>query len=242
MTAAPDSTEDLSLRPLHDLEASQYEWQTEKTTLIVEALRSLRPSGALADVGCHTGLATAAFRAAGFSRAVGFDINEPALSRLALRNIEARRWHAGNEPCPAADGEFEATVAGDIIEHVVDTDSFVDELRRVTAPGGHVVITTPNLAFWLSRIRLLLGKVPWSYPGASYTARSDIMVDPNHIRVTTRQEWQALFEARGLPVEDVRGWSMFHAIGGNPTRKALDRLLTRRPDLAFGLMFLLKKT
>lgn len=236
------SSEDSSLKPFHDLEASQYEWQTQKTVLIVEALRALRPSGTLADVGCHTGLATAAFRATGFTRAVGFDINAHALSRLALRDIEAREWHAGDEPCPAADGEFEATVAGDIIEHIVDTDSFVDELRRVTRPNGHVIITTPNLAFWLSRVRLLLGKTPWSFPGASYTVRSDIMVDPNHIRVTNRQEWQALFEARSFKVVAVRGWSMFHAIGGNPTRKAVDRFLTRWTSLAFGLMFVLRKS
>lgn len=225
-------------------EEEQFRWQSEKVSLIQHMLRGLNPRGVLADVGCFTGITTALFRSTGFEKAVGFDVSEEVLLRAATRGIEPRRWRAGEERCPAADGEFDVVVAADVIEHIVDTDTFVDELYRILRPDGRIVVTTPNLAFWISRIRLLIGKPPWSYPGASSTVRSDIMVDLNHIRITTRHEWETLFGARSLVVEDVRGWSLLHAVSGGlgvRVRQVIDRWMTRFPKYAFGLLFLLRK-
>lgn len=225
-------------------EGEQFRWQSEKVALIQNILRGLNLHGVLADIGCFTGVATAMYRSTGFERAVGFDICEKALTGAAARGIECRRWLAGQERCPAADEEFDAIVAADMIEHIVDTDAFVNELCRILQPEGRIVVTTPNLAFWISRIRLLLGKQPWSYPGASSTVRADVMVDLNHIRITTRTEWEALFKARSLAVEDVMGWSLLHAVRGGVgirVRQIVDRWMTRFPDYAFGLLFLLRK-
>ena len=176
--------------------------------------------------------------------AVGFDISEEALSRAQTRGIEPRRWKVGKESCPAIDEEFDVIIAADIIEHIVDTDEFVKEIYRILRPDGWLIVTTPNLAFWLSRIRLLLGKPPWSYPGSSSTVKEDIMIDLNHIRITTRQEWEALFKACSLKVKEVRGWSILGQISGGigvKTRKAIDKWITKFPNFAFGLLFLLQK-
>ncbi len=225
-------------------EQEQLRWQSAKVALVQNILRGLNPHGILADVGCFTGSATLLYRARGFERAVGFDMCEEALARAAACGIEARNWMAGKERCPAVDEEFDVVVAADVIEHIIDTDLFVNELRRILRPEGRIVITTPNLAFWLSRIRFLLGKQPWSYPGASSTVRADLMVDLNHIRITTRREWDALFKAHSLAVEDVRGWSILHAVSGGAgirVRQTIDRWMTRYPEYAYGLLFLLRK-
>jgi SAM-dependent methyltransferase len=47
-----------------------------------------------------------------------------------------------------------------VIEHLVDTDGFIQELRRCLKPGGHLIVTTPNLASFENRIRILLGFYP----------------------------------------------------------------------------------
>jgi hypothetical protein len=117
-------------------------------------------------------------------------------------------------------------------------------LYRILHPDGRLIVTTPNLAFWLSRIRLLFGKPPWSYPGPSPTVKEDLMIDLNHIRVTTRREWEALFRAASFEVENLVGWSLLHAIDGGVrirARRAVDRWMTRFPECAFGLLFVLKK-
>jgi len=217
-----------------------YRWQAEKIDLIEDTLKGLRRHGALVDVGCFTGWATARYKALGFARAVGLDISEFALERAANKGIEPRSWHAGAERCPAGDGEFDTVIAADVIEHIVDTDAFLSELHRILTPRGTMIVTTPNLAFWLSRIRLLLGKPPWSYPGTSPTVRADVMIDLNHIRVNTRREWEALFGKSEFDVRRARGWSILHAHGasiGVRLRRAVDRVMTRRPETAFGLLF-----
>lgn len=229
-------------------EQEHLRWQEEKVRLIERVLREELLRGgsaqALGDVGCFTGLATRRYRDTGYARAVGFDASEAALARVREHGLEGRSWLAGTAPCPAEEGEFSALVAADVIEHIVDTDAFVSELRRVTRPGGLLVVTTPNLAFWLSRLRLALGRVPWSFPGASPTVRADSQVDNNHIRVTTRAEWEALFRSQGLGVERVLGWSILGAIQGGAkvrVQRALDRRLTAWPELAFGLLFQLRR-
>lgn len=222
-------------------ENEHFRWQGQKIELIKNVLMRIGPVGSLADIGCFTGLATVRYKALGFSSAVGFEASEQARTVAASRDIETRRWLIGDGPCPALDAEFNIVVAADIIEHLVDTDEFVRELCRILKPDGHLIVTTPNLAFWLSRVRLFLGRVPWSYPGASATVKTNSQVDLNHIRVTTKAEWEGLFQTHRLVVCDVRGWSILPAIGGNHTRKSIDRWLTRVPTLAFGLLFLLRK-
>ncbi|HYR43558.1 MAG TPA: class I SAM-dependent methyltransferase [Terriglobia bacterium] len=229
---------------LVDDEKEYFRWQSQKVDLLVSILRELNPHGTLADIGCFTGAATVAYRSTGFDQAVGFDLSPDALGVAAARGIEPRPWHIGEEPCPAAASEFDFVVAADIIEHIVDTDEFLRELWRILKPGGSLILTTPNLGFWLSRLRLLLGKPPWSYPGASSTVREDLMVDLSHIRITTRREWEALFRARSFKVEKRRGWSILGAKGNRVSvcaRRAIDRWATRFPDLAYGLLFVLRK-
>jgi SAM-dependent methyltransferase len=229
---------------LVDDEKEYFRWQSEKVDLLVSTLQQLNPRGTLADIGCFTGAATVAYRSTGFDHAVGFDSSRDALSLAAAKGIEARAWRIGEDLCPAAHSEFDFVVAADIIEHIVDTDAFLWELWRILRPDGFLLLTTPNLGFWMSRLRLLLGKPPWSYPGASSTVRDDLMVDLNHIRITTRREWEALFRARSFELERRRGWSILGAKGnhiGVRARRMIDRWATKFPDLAFGLLFVLRK-
>src|SRR6185503_15212558 len=44
---------------------------------------------------------------------------------------------------PFRDGSIECIVAAEIIEHVTDPAAFVNELYRVLAPGGKLVVSTP---------------------------------------------------------------------------------------------------
>lgn len=211
--------------------------------LIERVLLDLDPKGrTLADVGCFTGAGTARFKALGFRQAVGLDASEVALQKAAQR-VEARRWLIGEEKCPASDGEFDFVVASEIIEHLVDTDGFLKELRRILGDGGRLIITTPNLAFWLSRLRLLQGRVPWFYPGASPTVKTDNITVLSHIRLSTISEWEGLFRAHALNVNEVRAWSLLPAIvgPGRPLLRFIDRWMTRYPKLAFGLLFVLQK-
>jgi predicted TPR repeat methyltransferase len=113
--------------------------QREKVELIKRTIQGIQQRGVLAEVGCFTGITTEQYRP-GFERAVGFDASEMALAVAAARGIDARRWLAGAERCPASDSEFKVMVAADIIEHIVDTDGFMLELSRILAPDGFLIV------------------------------------------------------------------------------------------------------
>lgn len=61
---------------------------------------------------------------------------------------------------PFKDNTFHIIYAGDIIEHLYDTEFFLRECYRCMVDNGILVLTTPNLATLQDRIRFLFGKSP----------------------------------------------------------------------------------
>ncbi len=47
-------------------------------------------------------------------------------------------------PYPFEDNEFDLCVSNHVIEHVPDVISFVEELHRITKPGGMIKLVTPH--------------------------------------------------------------------------------------------------
>ncbi|KKQ53539.1 MAG: Two-component response regulator [Parcubacteria group bacterium GW2011_GWD2_38_11] len=61
---------------------------------------------------------------------------------------------------PFEDNLFDVIVIGEIIEHIYDTDFFLQEIKRLLKPSGKLIISTPNIASFGRRIFLFLGKNP----------------------------------------------------------------------------------
>ena len=51
------------------------------------------------------------------------------------------------------DASVDVFFAGECIEHVENTDAFLDEVHRVLVPGGLFILTTPNADSYLYRVR-----------------------------------------------------------------------------------------
>src|SRR5262249_17456118 len=54
-------------------------------------------------------------------------------------------------------GTFDGVVMLEIIEHVVAAENLLREVARVVKPDGFVILSTPNFAYWLNRLRIVLG-------------------------------------------------------------------------------------
>jgi len=105
------------------------------------------------DAGCGTGIFTTDFLNAGV-KVTGLDI-----SRQMLLNAVVK---AGNRPftavqadmtsLPFRDNAFDKAVSITALEFVEDAQASVDELFRVTKPGGMVILATLNsLSPWAER-------------------------------------------------------------------------------------------
>lgn len=131
------------------------ESRLKKCAKLIERL----PPGNMLDIGCSSGDWCAHWQERGW-RCSGLDIDREHIAIAKERNIDARFCDLNRDSFPFDPGAFDLIFAGEVIEHLVDTDGFIAELHRCLHPGGHALITTPNLVSFENRIRVLLGIYP----------------------------------------------------------------------------------
>ncbi len=101
-------------------------------------------TGALLDVGCGNGAFLARMRAFGWTvTGVEPDADAAALARRE-HNLEVFTGMLEQYTAPAV--AFDAVTLNHVIEHAPDPVALVRECERVLAPGGVLVIVTPNVA------------------------------------------------------------------------------------------------
>ncbi|MFI7702775.1 class I SAM-dependent methyltransferase [Nonomuraea sp. NPDC049480] len=94
----------------------------------------------LLDVGCGTGVVTAAALALG-AEVTAVDADPVMLELIARRHPYATIRRAALPELPFRDEEFDAVVGNYVINHVPDTAETLKELHRVLRPGGTVALT-----------------------------------------------------------------------------------------------------
>lgn len=61
---------------------------------------------------------------------------------------------------PFRDNKFDMVVACEVIEHLVDTNYLLIEIKRVLKPAGYLVMSVPNICSLKYRLAFLLGNIP----------------------------------------------------------------------------------
>jgi ubiquinone/menaquinone biosynthesis C-methylase UbiE len=223
-----------------EAEQTEFRWASEKICLLIKTLQILPQRERVADVGCRSGGQAAYYKEqAGILEMHGFDIAPAPLVEAQKKGIITHEWISGASACPVADNFFDAVISGDLIEHLFDTDVFLEELWRVVRPGGYLLITTPNLAWWWSRLRFLYGKVPCGMGSVSPKHVRDCAIDIKHLRVSVNSEWINLFVKHGFECISVTGYN-YPELLRKPFNH-LDRIFTGYPSLSHSNLFLLKK-
>jgi SAM-dependent methyltransferase len=150
----------------------------------------VRPGDHALDVGCGAGEFTAALAGAG-AQAIGVEVAEAALERARARYPGLDfRLVAVDGLLPFEDASFELAWASEVIEHVSDTARWLSELRRVLAPRGRLLLTTPSHG----RLRVALGGLErFSEPLG------------DHLHLYTRRSLGQLLDEFGFSEVRVRG-------------------------------------
>lgn len=181
------------------------------------------------DLGCGAGANTLAlFGQDEGVQVQGLDISFPA-TQVYVRSTGRPALVGSGEALPLRTHSLDLVVCNDVIEHLVDPDAFMQEVRRVLRPDGHLVLSTPNLAAWFNRLALLAGFQP-AFSEVSFRRifgrpGSDVV---GHLRLYTPRALLPFLDFHGFRVVEAAA-APFHAITG--PLAPLDRLLARRVGL-----------
>ena len=102
----------------------------------------LAPGASVVDVGCGAGAYGPALIAAGH-RWLGLEANSFCLEMLARRNLPHRAVLADSGAFPCAEGEFDQAICIEVLEHIADVRTFLDEIVRVSRTRA--LFSVPNI-------------------------------------------------------------------------------------------------
>ena len=101
--------------------------------------------GRLLDVGCGSGELLELVQRLGW-RATGVDFDPAAVSNSRGRGLDVRLGSVEEQQFP--ESSFDLVVLSHVIEHLPDPVATLRECRRVLAPGGAMLVVTPNAESW----------------------------------------------------------------------------------------------
>jgi SAM-dependent methyltransferase len=90
----------------------------------------------------------------------GWDLSDEGVRRAKAAGENSRVQSICGEIPAEAEGQYDLVLFFEVLEHLVDTDAAVMNLRKLLKPDGWLLLSTPNMASWLNRILLLFGMQP----------------------------------------------------------------------------------
>jgi SAM-dependent methyltransferase len=198
--------------------------------MLARVLRDVAGPAVVLDVGCGDGSALAVMAGQNPGhRFAGIDWSSGALRSAQALGLTVLR--GGVTPgLPVADGTADVVIMSELIEHLVDPDGAVAEVRRVLRPGGSLLLSTPNLAAWYNRGLLTLGVQPiFSEVSLRGVFGRPGSVVAGHLRLYTRRALTGFLSASGFRCVTVAG-ARYHDVP-RPLRP-LDQAFCRWPSAA----------
>lgn len=112
------------------------------------------------DVGCFPYHLGAAMEKMGpHNGEVKLDVYGISSQHEPLQGAKIKTCNIESDKFPFKDNFFDIVVFTEVLEHLPQSPfQTIEEIYRVLSPGGHILITTPNIARSINRAKLLLGK------------------------------------------------------------------------------------
>lgn len=148
--------------------------------------------GSVLEFGCGEASLGYALKQRQKTRVTGIEI-DPAAAAIARKRIDAVYQGDAREIVSILKERFDWIIGGDIVEHLDDPWSFLDSLRRVSTPGGGLLLSLPNIGNASIVADLLAGRFDYVYMGLACVG---------HLRFFTRASIGEMLKMTGwTPVE-----------------------------------------
>jgi methionine biosynthesis protein MetW len=184
--------------------------------------RELTPETRVLDVGCGTGRSYAPKLARLTGSYVGVDVSERAVEAARATGLDARVIDDASD-LPFAQESFDLITCIEVLEHLFVPHLALAEMHRVLSPGGRLVVSAPNMAYWRMRLNALLGI--WN-PAGDALSLEQPWRDP-HIRFFTLGSMEGILRRNGFPRVEIG------AHGG----RALDHMSSRPTSFGQGRLY-----
>ncbi len=175
------------------------------------AIDAVQPGATVLDMGCGQGY-VAEHMLKKAKRVVGID---QYVRQSSDPHIEFKEWDIDHAEFPVDVAQFDQIFLLDVIEHLHDPETFMEQLREAAvSKRPEIVLTTANVAFFITRFMLLLGQFNYGRKG---------ILDRTHTRLFTFRSLEELFDQTGYKVLEARGIPapFPKALGDNVLSRAL---------------------
>ena len=178
-----------------------YDLKTGYASSHTLALAAAKPGGEVLDVGCGQGLVARLLTREKGCRVTGIDRLPPVAEEGSATTSETApsfiRWNLDAPEFPVDVSRFDQIFMLDILEHLRDPESFMEELRHAArCRRPEVILTTANIGFFVNRLMLLCGQFNYGRVG---------ILDRTHTRLFTFRSLEELLEQSGYRVIETRG-------------------------------------
>jgi 2-polyprenyl-3-methyl-5-hydroxy-6-metoxy-1,4-benzoquinol methylase len=186
-----------------------------------------RERGRLLDVGCSIGTLMSVARKMGWE-AEGLEPNPKAANHARQQGFQVHEGFLAVELVQELPGHYQCVVMSDVIEHLTDPLEALRLARKLLAPGGFLLVSTPNLeSFWCKKfqlkpvehlflfnaynLRLLLEREGLEIYRLEKTSRRRALGQLNHSTTEQGQGLQTLIASLcRLQLDRVIAWMMDH--------------------------------
>lgn len=198
------------------------------------------------DIGCgYGGVSMTIAQYLNIPEVFGIDIDDVVFEEARDKGLVVTRVDAEKEPYPFSNDYFDLITSFGVLEHLSYFDNAITESFRILKLGGHLLISTPNLASWINRLALLLGYQPRdveiSKKFAVGVSKHYGKYAIGHLHTPTLGAMKELLEHYGFKIVATRGCKPYGS-RLNLILHLVDTVAVFRPSLARRFLILSRKT
>ena len=155
------------------------------------------------DVGCGAGLLAEPLARLG-AKVTAVDA-APELIEVAKAHAEGQGLAIDYRAVgvEAIDGAFDLVTSMEVIEHVADPQSFIYSLAQRLAPGGLMILSTPNKTAWSKLLTITLAEGFGQIPRGTHDFEK--FIDPDAMRGLLAHAGLEVIDFEGIAISPTRG-------------------------------------